>query len=42
MVPSWVTSIIFQISFVEAHYETLKNSSEFRADVRMFLAIQSN
>jgi len=42
MVPSCVTSRISHISFTEAHCETLKNSSEFRVDVMMFLAIQSN
>ena len=42
VVPSCVTSRIYHISFVEEHCETLKNSSEFRAGVMMFLAIQSN
>ena len=41
-VPSWVTSIVSHISFADAHCGTLKNSSEFNAEVIIFLAIKSN
>ena len=41
VVPSWVTSRMSHISFTKAHCETMKNSSEFKAEVMMFLAIQS-
>ena len=40
MVLSWVTSRMSHISFVVADCKTLKNSSEFRAEVMMFLSIQ--
>ena len=42
LVPSWVTSKVSHISFADLHWETLKNSSEFKAEVIMFLAMQSN
>ena len=37
-VPSWVTSSTFHISLAELHWDTLKNSSIFNAEVMMFLA----
>ena len=38
---SWVTSKESHISFVDSHWDTLKNSLELKADVVMFLAMQS-
>jgi len=42
VVPSWVISRMSHISFVDAHCETLKNSSEFKAEMIIFLAMQSD
>ena len=41
-VPSCVTSRMSHVSFVELHCDTLKNSSQLKAEVIIFLAIQSN
>jgi len=41
-VPSWVTYRVFHISLADTHCEILENSSEFKAEVMIFLAIQSN
>ena len=38
VVPSWVTSKMSYISFADAHWETLENSSQFKAKVIIFLA----
>jgi len=38
VVPSCVTSSMSHISLAELHYETLKNSSRFNADVIIFFA----
>jgi len=42
LVPSCVTSRMSYISFAEMHCDTLKNSSQLKAKVIIFLAIQSN
>ena len=42
LVPSWVTYKVSHNSLADEHWEILKHSSEFKADVIMFLAIQSN
>ena len=42
LVPSCVTSTMSHISFAEVHCDTLNNSSQLKAEVMIFLAIQSN
>jgi len=42
IIPSCVTSRMSHISFAELHCDTLKNSSQLKADVIILLAIQSN
>jgi len=37
-----VTSRVSHISLADAHCKILKNSSEFKAEVMIFLAMQSN
>jgi len=37
-----VTSRMSHISFVEVHWDTLNNSSKFKAEFMIFIAIQSN
>ena len=41
-VPSCVTSRMSHISFADAHYDTLKNSSQLNVDVIIFFKTQSN
>ena len=41
-IPSWVTSKVSHISLADEHCDSLKNSSEFKEEVMIFLAIQSN
>jgi len=41
VVPSWVTSSISHISYVELHCDTLKNSSRFKTKIIIFLTMQT-
>jgi len=41
IVPSWKTSRMSHISFAKAHFETLENSLEIKAEEMIFLALQS-